>query len=52
MQRMVRSDIMRSNSGQGKGNITLRRNELPAGIYKYALLVNGVQADVRQMAVE
>jgi hypothetical protein len=30
MQRMVQSDIMRSISGQGKGNITL--------------LINGVQA--------
>ncbi len=36
-------------SGNGKGTVTLRTSELPSGVYRYNLLVDGKNIDSKQM---
>ncbi len=36
-------------SGNGKGNISVKANELPSGAYKYALLIDGKIMDSKSM---
>lgn len=36
-------------AGSGKGNISLKANELPSGTYRYALIVDGKIVDSKQM---
>ncbi len=36
-------------SGSGKGTINVKANELPAGVYQYALVIHGKVIDSKQM---
>ncbi len=38
-------------SSKGKGNINVKMNELPAGIYEYSLLIDGKLIDTKKMVL-
>jgi hypothetical protein len=38
-------------SSSGKGNVTINGGELPAGIYMYSLVIDGVKIDTKKMVL-
>jgi|GEM_PF-5939831 len=42
---------MKQINGRGTGSQTIRAHEFPAGMYLYALLVNGSVVDTKRMTL-